>query len=161
MRMGHYLEDFVIGEAHDSPKRTITEADVVHFSGLSGDYNPAHTDAVFAATSPIGARTAHGLLILSIATGLSTRLGYLDGTAIAFTAIERWDFKLPSFIGDTIFLRATVIETRRSRSKTDRGFLRRQWDIINQDGLIVQSGFTTLMVKTRASAGIGDPQNPG
>lgn len=106
---GKYFEEFVVGDTLTSPGRTITETDVMLFAGLSGDYNELHTNTEFSAGTPFGQRIAHGLLGLSIASGLVGRLGLIEGTAIAFTGLE-WRFKAPVFIGDTIHVRAQVEE---------------------------------------------------
>src|SRR3954447_1047320 len=98
---GLYFEEFVVGDEAATPSRTITETDIVQFAGLSSDWNPLHTDAEFAAATPFGQRIAHGLLGLSIASGLMARLGHIDGTAIAFRGIEEWKFSKPIYIGDT------------------------------------------------------------
>jgi acyl dehydratase len=148
--MGLYFEEFAVGDRHTSPRRTITETDIVLFCGLSGDYNPLHTDEVFARSTAIGARIAHGALIFSIATGLSARLGYLDGTAIAFASIDEWRFLKPVFIGDTIFLRTIVTQVHASKSKRDRGVMQRRMEIVNQHDDIVQYGLTSVVVRTRA-----------
>ncbi|MCP1335445.1 MaoC/PaaZ C-terminal domain-containing protein [Futiania mangrovi] len=149
--MAKYIEDFKVGEKAQSPGRTITETDVVLFSGLSGDTNPAHTDAVHSAKSPFGQRIAHGALCLSVCTGLSARIGDLDGTAIAFLGIDEWRFHAPVFFGDTVTLHTTVLEARVT-SKGDRGVLKRKMELVKQDGTLVQSGLFTTMVMTRAGA---------
>jgi acyl dehydratase len=150
--MGLYFEDFSVGNRHSSPRRTITETDIVLFAGLSGDNNPLHTDEVFARSTALGARIAHGALIFSIATGLSARIGYFDGTAIAFASIDEWRFLKPVFINDTIFLRTIVTEVRASRTKPDRGLIQRRMEVVNQQDDIVQSGLTSVMVRTRAGS---------
>jgi acyl dehydratase len=71
MGTGQYYEEFEIGDTHVSQGRTITEADVATFAGLSGDYNPLHTDAEFAKTTIFGERIAHGMLTVAMSTGLS------------------------------------------------------------------------------------------
>ena len=131
--VGKFIEDFAVGEVHVSPGRTVTETDVVAFSWVSGDTNPMHTDAEYSARSPIGQRIAHGALGLSICTGLSARLGYLDGTAIAALGIDEWKFLKPIYLNDTVTLRATVVEARNT-SKRDRGVLVRRMDLLNQQG---------------------------
>ncbi len=83
---GLYFEEFTLGQEIDSPARTVTEADVMLFAGLSGDYNPLHTDVEYARDTPYGERIAHGLLGLSIASGLAARAGFIEGTTLAFTA---------------------------------------------------------------------------
>lgn len=98
---GLYFEEFQLGEVVVSAGRTITEADIVNFAALSGDYNQIHTDAEFAKGTPFGQRIAHGLLVLSVATGLVAQLGFIEGTVIAFRELA-WKFSKPVFIGDTI-----------------------------------------------------------
>ena len=146
---GRCIEEFKEGQVDESRARTITETDVVQFSWVSGDVNPMHTDAVHSAKSPIGQRIAHGALGLSVATGLSASLGYLDGTAIAALGVDEWKFLKPIFFNDTIRLRATVISARPT-SKPDRGVLVRRMELLNQRDEVVQTGLMTTMVLTRA-----------
>lgn len=148
--MGKYIEDFAVGEQAVSPGRTITETDVVMFSWVSGDTNQAHTDAVFAEHSPFGKRLAHGALGLSVVTGMSHRIGQVDGTGVALLGLDEWRFPAPVFIGDTVHLRTTVLEARVT-AKPDRGVLKRRMELVNQDGVVVQSGILTTMVRARGS----------
>jgi acyl dehydratase len=148
---GKTIDEFTVGEVAFSPGRTVTETDIVTYSWVSGDTNPMHTDAVHAAKSPIGQRIAHGTLVLSIATGLSARIGQLDGTAIAALGVDEWKFLKPVFINDTIYLRTTVVEARVS-SKPDRGVLVRRMEILNQHGEVVQTGLMTTMVARKSDA---------
>jgi acyl dehydratase len=147
---GKCIEEFEIGQVDESRARTITETDVVTFSWVSGDVNPMHTDAEHSAKSPIGQRIAHGALGLSIATGLSASLGYLEGTAIAALGVDEWKFLKPILFNDTIRLRATVVSARPT-SKADRGVLVRRMDLLNQRDEVVQSGLMTTMVLTRTA----------
>ena len=146
--MPMYLEDFNPGQEFTTPARTVTEADVVAFAGLSGDYNPIHTNAEFAAGTPFKQRIAHGALGLSILTGLGSRTGILDGTVIAFLGIEEWKFSKPIFFGDTVHVRMTVIEVRPS-SKPGSGVLKRRMELVNQRGEMVQSGTFVTLVRAR------------
>ena len=148
---GKTIDEFTVGEVALSPGRTVTETDIVTYSWVSGDTNPMHTDAVHAAKSPIGQRIAHGTLVLSIATGLSARIGQLDGTAIAALGVDEWKVLKPGFINDTIYLRTTVVEARVS-SKPDRGVLVRRMEILNQHGEVVQTGLMTTMVARKSDA---------
>jgi len=148
--MGKYIEDFAVGEQAVSPGRTITETDVVTFSWVSGDANPMHTDAVFAERSPFGKRLAHGALGLSVVTGMSHRIGQVDGTGMALLGLDEWRFPAPVFIGDTVHLRTTVLEARVG-AKPDRGVLKRRMELVNQDGVVVQSGILTTLVRARGS----------
>jgi acyl dehydratase len=147
--MGYYIEDFRVGETFVSPGRTITETDLVMFSGLSWDTNPAHTDEEHSKRSPFGKRIAHGALTLSYATGLLARSGRMDETAIAFLSIERWEFKGPVCPGDTIRLHTTTLEARASRTKPDRGAWKGELKVVNQHGDVCQQGIFTIMMKAR------------
>ena len=109
---GMWFEEFKVGQQIISPGRTITENDIVSFAGISGDYNQIHTNAEFAKKTPFGQRVAHGLLGLSIASGLAMRTGVLEGTVIAFREINNWKFTNPVFIGDTIQVTLNIIETK-------------------------------------------------
>lgn len=146
---GKCIEEFEVGQVDLSRARTITETDVVTFSWVSGDVNPMHTDAEHSAKSPIGQRIAHGALGLSIATGLSAGLGYLEGTAVAALGVDEWKFLKPILFNDTVHLRATVVSARPT-SKPDRGVLVRRMELVNQRGEVVQSGLMTTMVLMRA-----------
>jgi len=88
---GLYFEEFEIGDKVESVGRTITETDIVNFAGISGDWNLIHTDAEYSATQMFGQRVAHGLLILSIASGQAVRLGFMEDTILAFRGLE-WKF---------------------------------------------------------------------
>lgn len=145
--MARYFEDFSVGESKWSPGRTITEADVMTFAGLSGDYNPAHTNYQFAEASDFRRPIAHGLLSLIVSAGLADRDGGLDGTAIAMLGVN-WRFMKPVFFGDTIRLRLTV-ESARTTSKPGRGIIVRQVHVYNQNDEIVQEGAFTTMVTSR------------
>lgn len=109
---GVYFEEFEIGQHFITVSRTVTESDVVAFAGLSGDYNQLHTDEEFAKGTPFGRRIAHGLLGMSIASGLTMRSGVLEGTALAFREINNWKFSNPIYLGDTIHVELEVKETK-------------------------------------------------
>lgn len=143
-----YFEEIQVGEEYVSPGRTVTEADIVIFAGLSGDYNVLHTDAEFMKTSIFGERIAHGLLGLAIQSGLLARTMRPYAT-LAFLGL-RWKFKGPIKIGDTIRVKAKVIE-KRETSKQDRGIITLQRQVVNQQGEVVQEGETDVMVERRGS----------
>ena len=109
---GLFFEQFQPGLRFVTAARTITEGDIVTFAGLSGDYNQIHTDAEFSKGTPFGQRVAHGLLVLSIASGLAMRSGVLEGTVLAFREINNWKFSSPVFIGDTVRVELEIIETK-------------------------------------------------
>jgi len=144
---GLYFEELPPGLEVTSPARTITEADVVNFAALTGDWNPLHTDAEFARTTIFGQRIAHGLLILSIASGLIARLGLIEGTVEAFREL-RWKFRAPVFIGDTIRLTATVTEAR-PMPRLNGGLVTLEVSVLNQRGEVVQKGTWEALVKSR------------
>jgi acyl dehydratase len=142
-----FFEDIQVGDEYLSPGRTVTEADIVAFAGLSGDYNVLHTDAEFMKTSIFGERIAHGLLGLAIQSGLGTRAMPRPFATIAFLGL-RWRFKGPIKIGDTIKVRLEVTE-KRETSKPDRGVVVLQRSVMNQRGEVVQEGETDIMVERR------------
>jgi acyl dehydratase len=141
-----YFEDIEMGEAYESPGRTVTESDIVLFAGLSGDYNVLHTDAEFMRTSIFGERIAHGLLGLAIQGGLFARSG-VPYAALGGGAL-RWKFKGPIKIGDTIRLRARVTG-KADGPKPDRGVVTLERQVLNQRGEVVQEGETDIMVERR------------
>lgn len=112
--------------------RTITEADIVAFSALTGDHHPQHTDAVFAETSPLGGIVAHGMLVLAYAVGLVP----LDpDRVVALRRIDGVVFKRPVRIGDTI-----RVEVKLARPDEGRGLEAWDWRIVNQrDELVVRA----------------------
>ncbi|HEY63204.1 MAG TPA: dehydratase [Caldilineae bacterium] len=141
-----YFEEFAIGDEVTSPGRTITEADIVAFAALTGDWNQIHTDAEYARQTPFGERIAHGLLGLSVASGLAVRLGFMEDTVIAFMKIENWQFRAPIRIGDTIRVRATVQEKRPMR-RLGGGYVTFKVVILNQKDETVQRGLWTVLIK--------------
>ncbi|WP_033287630.1 MaoC/PaaZ C-terminal domain-containing protein [Amycolatopsis jejuensis] len=143
-----WFEDFIVGEMFETVARTVTEADVVTFSGLSGDMHPLHTDAEYAKATPFGQRVVHGALVLSLAVGLRGRTGRFDDTLIAFLEIRSWQFRRPVFIGDTVHARNEVVEARAS-SKPGRGVVVQRVEVVNQEGEVVQSGDMVTLVRQR------------
>jgi acyl dehydratase len=141
-----YYEDMPVGRQWVTQRRTITESDVASFAGLSGDFNPLHVDETFAAAGPFGRRVVHGLLVLSIATGLRQQSGVFYGVVRAFAEVKSWQFLKPVFMGDTVMVVTTVVDARPT-SKPGQGIVEQRVDVVNQDGEIVQSGiFVTLII---------------
>jgi acyl dehydratase len=145
-----YFEDYAAGQTVTSQARTVTEADVVNFAGLSGDFSAIHTDAVYAAGHPFGRRVAHGLLGLSIAVGLVVRMGFIEESSLGFREIDAWKFSAPILLGDTIHAQAVVSETR-AIPRLGGGMVTLQVEIRNQDDKIVQHGRWSMLVKSRAA----------
>ena len=151
-RRGLYFEEFEVGQSITSVGRTVTEADVVGFAALTGDWTTIHTDAVYAAQHFFGQRVAHGLLGLSIASALATRLGFVEETVLAFREIAGWKFSQPIYLGDTIHMRATVSDTKPMR-RLGGGLVTFQVEVLNQDDKVVQHGAWSLLVKSQEQAG--------
>lgn len=147
---GMYFEEFEVGQRITSPGRTITEADVVTFAGLSGDSNTIHTDAEYAKGTPFGQRVAHGLLGVSIVSGLAMRTGIMEGTVIAFREIKNWKFSLPVFIGDTIHVIMEVKE-KKAMPRLGGGQILLSLDVRNQDDQTVMKGIWTVLVQNQAT----------
>jgi acyl dehydratase len=146
-----YFEEFEPGQRIVSTPRTITEGDIVTFAGLSGDYNQIHTDAEFAKSTPYGQRIAHGLLGLSIASGLAMRSGILEGTALAFREINEWKFSKPVLIGDTIHVEIVVVETK-AIARLNGGTVVITLDVKNQRDETVMKGSWTVLVASKPKA---------
>ena len=148
---GRFFEDFVVDEEYLTPSRTLTETDVVMFAAMSGDYNELHTSETFGKSTQFGKRIGHGLLGLAVSHGLFFRLGLVEGTAIAFLGIESWKFEAPSFLGDTIRVKVKVAEKRPSQSKPDRGVIEFFFQVIKEDGTVIQSGYKTILIRREQS----------
>lgn len=146
-----YFDDMVVGRKLVSPRRTITEADVIAFAGVSGDYNPLHVDEVFAKSGHFGGRVAHGALVLSIVTGLRQQMPTFRGSLKALLELRSWRFLKPVFFGDTICAVSTVIEAR-ATSRPDQGVVVQRVDVVNQRGEIVQSGDLVSLMARQAQA---------
>lgn len=144
-----YFDDVKVGQEWTTPGRTVTEADIVHFAGISGDFNPLHIDAEFAKKTPFGQRIAHGLLGLSLSTGL--RNNHVHMATLAFLGIVEWNFKGPIFIGDTVRLVLKVEELRPSKSKPKVGIILWSNRLVNQKGEVVQEGKHHTMVERRGA----------
>lgn len=152
---GIFFEEFELGQKVITPGRTITEADIVNFAGLSGDFYQLHTDAEYGKKTPYGQRIAHGLLVLSIATGLTAQTGVLEGTALAFREIDNWKFALPVFIGDTIHAQLEVVETK-ALPRIEGGSVKIKVAIKNQDNKVVMKGIWIVLVVSKKNNNVGE-----
>ena len=147
-----YFEDIQVGDIAVSVGRTVTEADIVNFAGVSGDFNTLHTDAEFAKNSVAGERLAHGLLGLSIGSGLYTRTTYNMSTAealTAFTEIRSWKFRKPILIGDTLRVESEIIEKDDSRPESTSGRIVARRTLYNQRDEVVQAGEFVYLFRKR------------
>lgn len=147
LRRGYYFEEFNVGDTVVTNGRTVTEADIVHFAGLSGDYNQIHTNAHFAAQDTFGQRVAHGLLVQAMATGLAVASGVIEGTVIAFREVS-CKFSLPVVIGDTIHLKLEVLE-KKAFPRLGGGNVRLKFNVLNHKGETVQRGEWVMLMKSR------------
>lgn len=145
---GKYFDEFEVGMNFVSPGRTVTESDIVSFAGLSGDYTQIHTDAEFSKTTPVGQRVAHGLLGLSIASGLAVRTGVLEGTVIAFREIVEWKFVKTIFIGDTVRVSLHVLETK-ALPRLRGGAINIELRLLNQNDDVVMKGIWKVLVASK------------
>jgi acyl dehydratase len=146
--MGLYFEEFTVDQPISTRARTVSEADIVSFAGISGDYNPLHIDEEFCKATEFGGRIAHGPLAMSMAIGLMSQLNIIDGTAMALLGLE-WSFKRPVKIGDTINAVVTPTEKRRT-AKPGRGVVVLRFEVRNQREETVQLGALTLLVAAKA-----------
>lgn len=149
---GLYWEEWEIGAEYESPARTVTEADIVLFAGLSGDYNPLHVNEEYCKQTIFGGRIAHGPLVYAIAAGLLFQLHLYDDTLIAFLGFENLKFTNPVKPGDTIHARIKVLE-KRETSRPDRGVMKRQLQVLNQRGEVVQEGLQAFLLKRKPGQG--------
>jgi acyl dehydratase len=147
IKNSYSYEDLYVGMKFRSPGRTITDADLMSFAGLTGDFSELHTSDVYAKSSQFGRKVAHGLLGLSYAHGLMwPRTGELRDTAIAFLGINEWKFVGPLFVGDTIFVNYSLSELRDSQSRPTQAIAVFSVELVNQNGDVLQRGKKALLV---------------
>lgn len=148
---GKFYEDFTVGEVFETPRRTVTNTDIVNFACLSGDFNEVHTNWEYCKTTPFGEPIAHAPLIYAIMGGLNYASGVNDGTLLAVIGIDEWRMLKPVMHGDTVHMRSTVLE-KRETSKPGRGIVKVRREFMNQRDEVVQTMMATFMYKARASA---------
>ncbi len=144
---GLYYEEFEIGVTMRTRGRTVTEADIVQFAGLTGDYNPMHTDAEYMKDSVFGQRIAHGMLTLSYAVGQAYQLGFMERTVLAFRGLTM-KFSLPVYIGDTLHTLLTIRE-KKDAARLGGGMVTIDIKIVNQDEKTVQSGEWIVLMASK------------
>lgn len=134
--IGNYFEDFKVGEiVHHSLSKTIFESDNNLFSLLTMNYHPVHTNADYASKQQHGKILVVGTLVFSLVVGLT--VPDISGKAIANLEYEKIEHLAPSFVGDTLYARTEILETRESKSKRDRGIVYVETTGYNQDGVDV------------------------
>ena len=144
---GKYFEDFVLGEEFCSQSRTVTEADIVNFAGLSGDYMQIHTSEQFAEDTVLKGRIAHGFLTMAISTGQSFQMGILDGTVIALLE-SHITFAAPVRIGDSVHTVTRVTQLQETK-KPDRGIMVSESNVLNQREEVVLRHVDKVMLLRR------------
>lgn len=144
---GLTFDEFEIGARYISQGRTVTESDVVNFAGLSGDFNPLHTDAEFGKRTPFGERIAHGMLVVAMATGMANWTGIFEGTTLSLME-QVIRYKSVVKLGDTVHLELGVLE-KKPTSKPERGIVRFETQMLNQHGEVVVEGEWTLLMRRK------------
>ncbi len=156
MEYALYFEDIQIGAEWKSPGRTVTETDVVNFASHTGDFNPLHVDAEFAAKTIYRKNIAHGLLGISWAAGLGSNHPRVN--TIAFSAVRDWEFFRPVFVGDTVHLITTVLDKAPNGRRAGKvAWLLKLW---NQKNELVQQGVFETIVATGKNGRGGNGNDP-
>lgn len=143
---GRYFEEFELGDTMVTQEHVVTEEEIMAFARLTGDDNPMHTDHEYAKTHMFGQPVAHGLLVLSIASGLLWQLGFMQETVLAFRSLE-WKFSRPVFIGDRIRVKVEVYQ-RKAMPRLGGGAVIFDVKVLNQDDDVVQRGKWNVLVKS-------------
>jgi acyl dehydratase len=144
---GLYYEEIEVGKNLVTAGRTITESDIVSFAGISGDFNQMHVDAEYAKAGEFGQRVAHGLLVVSVTTGLIVQTGLMEGTVLAFRELQ-WKFARPVFIGDTIRAEMTITESK-ALPRLGGGSVTAKIGVYDQHDQVVQRGTMVLLVRSK------------
>jgi acyl dehydratase len=143
---GECYEDVGVGDQYVSPARTVTEADVAAFAGLTGDHSPMYT--AYARRAAIGRPAAHGLLGLGLVEGLMLRVPPGEGRGIASLGWQ-WRFHVPLVPGDTVRARWEIAAKRRSQRRPDRGIVEEAIHLENQRGEVIQEGVHAVLLVCR------------
>jgi acyl dehydratase len=145
-----YLEDLDPGQRFTSPRRTVSEADVVAFAGITGDYAMLHTDEEYSRQSAFGTRVAHGLLGLSLVEGLKRRVGQYAGSGATMTPLAlTWSFRKPIVPSDTVQVSWITTDVRMCRGCPDSGWLVEEVTLVNQRAEVVQEGRQVQAIQRR------------
>ncbi|MFC4449069.1 MaoC/PaaZ C-terminal domain-containing protein [Halorussus aquaticus] len=141
------FDELDVGRRITTPTRTVTEADVTNFAGVSGDFNPLHTSETVAAESAFGERVAHGALVFSMMTGLARRSGDRRADVVAFYGVDRLRFTAPVEFGDTIRVEMELVEKDERDHPTASGVVRYETEVLNQRDETVLSCELLSLVK--------------
>jgi 3-hydroxybutyryl-CoA dehydratase len=145
-----FYDEFKINDTFQTSGRTVTEADIVAFAGLSGDFNSLHMDQEYAKTGTFGQRIAHGLLVLSISSGLTVQAGLTTDSIIAFYGIDRLRFVEPVLIGDTVRVKNRVIDLTPKKDDETSGLITFETTVTKQNDKTVLVYHRRLLLRRRA-----------
>lgn len=135
------------GRTVETAARTVTEADIVNFAGVSGDYNYLHTDAERMSGTEYGEPIAHGALVFSITTGLLWQSRHQRPDVVAFYGVDDLRFTAPVYAGDTVHAEATLVEKEPREHPEAQGVVTNQVETLNQDDETVLSCSMKALVK--------------
>jgi acyl dehydratase len=147
--LGLFFEDYEVGQKMITRGRTITEADIVQFGALTGDFNPMHFDDDYMKDHMLGKRVAHGMLTISYAVGQAYQLGFMEQTVLSVRSVEM-KFSIPVFVGDTVHVEMAVAELKEA-SRLGGGIVTMDVRIVNQEDKAVQKGQWTVLVASKSA----------
>lgn len=147
-----YYHDLEIGKTYRSAGRTATEADNTMFCMISGDWNPIHANAAYAAETRFGERVIPGLFGVSLITGAMGQWGIFEESILAMLNLKEWEFKAPIFIGDTIYVEMEIL-AKRLTSKGDTGIVERRFTLVTHEGKLLQTGCSDMMIRVTPAGG--------
>ncbi len=142
-----FFDDIEVDQCWVSPRRTITEVDVIQFATMTGDFNPLHVDYEFAAQSHYHQPIAHGLLGLSWVAGLGSNFPAVN--TLAFTSVRDWEFTRPLYFGDTVYVRTRCLEKTMSGRRSGKVVWERK--LFNQSDQVAQQGIFETLVAVRTN----------
>lgn len=135
---GLFYEDLEVGDFAKTMSRTITEADIVNFMGISGVFEELHMSVEYIKKhSMFGQRVSPGPLTFIIAEGLAIQLGLIHHTGMALLGIDNMRWPAPTYCNDTIHVELEVLSMRESATKSDRGIVNFRHTVHKQTGEVV------------------------
>lgn len=145
-----YWDDFALGQVFHSIGITVTEAHLVAWAGLTMDFYPLHMNQEYAAQTAFKQRVVHGPLIFAMAVGLMAMTGEAKDSAIAWLGVDNMRIPAPVFIGDTIKLKAEVVELRPTK-KPEQGICKMRYEVSNQKDIVVMTFDMNFLMHKKVS----------